>query len=194
MNVSLFRIIVKSHRVTSIWNTSRMCLPETDGWCNLRNTFQGHRCAQSTALAKGRRDAGHRGDDWPPKGGKPRDAIRRLRREAAPHRLYHASYRWRPRRRDATVGDEARKRDISRWRLRALKIKSAEENEKEQKYGTITPGESRYYWKLLTQWKWAIGLAGGPRWIVVIAVFHSACCPYLPRTSPRATPGPPGGW
>lgn len=48
----------------------------------------------------------------------------------------------------------------TRHLVRISKIKNAVENEKEQKYETITPGEPRYYWKLLTQWKWAIGIAG----------------------------------
>lgn len=30
-----------------------MRLPKTDGWCNLRNTFQGLRCAQSREFSKG---------------------------------------------------------------------------------------------------------------------------------------------
>lgn len=62
-------------------------------------------------------------------------------------------------------------------------IKNTKESEKEQKYEVITPGESRYYWKLLTQWKWAIGVAGGPRGSLLL-LFSTLPVAPIPRALP----------
>lgn len=75
----------------------------------------------------------------------------------------------------------------TRHLVRISKIKSAVENEKEQKYETITPGEPRYYWKLLTQWKWTIGIAGVRVGSLLLPFSTSH------EQSPRY-PGTPGDW
>lgn len=152
-----------AHAYISGWTRVRW----TDGWCNLRNTF--HRDIDARKwwqmLHEGisrRRDAGQKS------GLIPGDAIRRLRREAAYSRGGFIA---------RVIADDWQKRGISRDYGHRRKRKK-----KEQKYEAITPGELRYYWKLLTQWKWAIGVAGGPRGslLLLFSTLRVACHPPRP--------------
>lgn len=142
------------------------------GWCNLTNIFQGHRCTQLTACAKGYHHAGCKDKDC--------NAIRRLHRKAASRIIARVIADDR--------GDKAT--TMRRGREASRAIKNTEESEKEQKYGTITQRGVALLLEATDAMEMSDRRRRGSAWIVVIAVFHFACCPCLLRAHPASSRDP----
>lgn len=139
-----------------------------DGWCNLRNTFQGHRCVQPTACAKGYHHAECRAEDW---------SERIPQRSTASSRVERLLATVLSRELSLTTA-ATRQQTMRRGREASRAIKNTEESEKEQKYETITQRGVALLLEATDAMEMSDRRRRGSAWIVVIAVFHFAPASY----------------
>lgn len=185
----LFRIhkISRSADLNCVANVSPGC--EMDGWCNLKEYFPGTSMRATDSIYKGiamRRTK--------IKIGSRRGTTGSLNAVRLPSSLNDFSSLTALSCELSLTTTATRQQATRKGRETSRAIKNVEESEKEQKYRMITHGGSRYYWKLLTQWKWAIGIAGGPRGSLLllfstlpITPASYECTPHRPEPLPIKT-------